>query len=811
MTASQDRRGLRRALLAGGVLLLLAAILGAGVLRTLRARDAQRRAHPVAQGTLAIAGLEGPVTVHRDARGVPHVLAGGERDALIALGFVHAQDRLGAMLWLRQRAHGRAAEVLGAAAVEADRMARTVGFAALARAQLPRLEPFARMALDAYAIGINARIAEITAGEGGAPLAVARLGLALDPWLPEDSLAIFKLHAFALGSSIDAVLLNEELIQALGPVAATRFFPGTGLGDAQAPPPDATARRGRSDPEGALARELGLVGMLPGSSAFALGGAHTQSGGPMLAVDHHLPASLPAWFHLDHVRGGALDVAGATLPGVPVFWGGHNARVAWGAVGTAAVVTDLYKERLEADRPDHYFDGRAWLPLEIRTERLEVRGGDPIELEIRATHHGPLLPGRDPAEALALAWTGARVGEPSGIGSLLDVARARDARELVEALAAHREPVLAVVYADADGAAGLQVAGWIPHRPMSAGLTTLEGRARLQDWSVPVPFDSLPSAQLLDGQGWIVAADASLAPRARAPIDWLWNGGARSARVESLLRGAARDGPIDLRQLARIQTDVGSPRALRIVASILDLLRVSDAPIGPQAAELARILDGWDGAAGEASQGAAAYHVLLEPLARALLPHALDAELWQRYLALPQTDPEALLEELLTEAGAEAAAGGEPARRLARTLHESLREAWLRLSYRLGPNRERWTWGQLHPIRFRPLLGLGSLLSEWSLPPVPYAGTAHTVQAGAYDALDPFEVRMASTVRLAFDTGALDQSLAVLAPGQSEHPGHPHFDDQLAGWLAGRAGLLATGTLLVEETSVARLGLEPVR
>ena len=92
----------------------------------------------------------------------------------------------------------------------------------------------------------------------------------------------------------------------------------------------------------------------------------------------------------------------------------------------------------------------------------------------------------------------------------------------------------------------------------------------------------------------------------------------------------------------------------------------------------------------------------------------------------------------------------------------------------------------------------------------PYPGTANTLRAGPYDPGNPFEVSMASTVRFAFDTGSLDQSLAILAPGQSEHPGHPHFDDQLEDWLEGRAGLLATGPLLVEETSVARLRLEPL-
>ena len=58
--------------------------------------------------------------------------------------------------------------------------------------------------------------------------------------------------------------------------------------------------------------------------------------------------------------------------------------------------------------------------------------------------------------------------------------------------------------------------------------------------------------------------------------------------------------------------------------------------------------------------------------------------------------------------------------------------------------------------------------------------------------------------------GSLDQSLAILTPGQSEHLGHAHHADQLEPWLEGRAALLATGALLVEETSVAVLRLDPL-
>lgn len=804
-------RRLRRIGVVGGAVALIA-IAGVFALRALRERSAELGALPQLAGTLPVEGLDHRVTIYRDARGVPHVEAASERDAWFALGFVHAQDRLAQMLWLRQRAQGRAAEVLGRRALAADRMARTIDFAGLAERQLPHLDAGTRRVLDAYAAGVNARIARIRAGEVAPPLVVERLGLALDPWRAEDSLAVFKLHAWGLGASVDAVLVLDDLIQALGPEAAGRFFPGGDL-DESLPASGKSVRRDTGAPEemDALRRDLGIVGIQPGSSAWVLGGAHTKSGLPIVVVDHHLPTSLPAWLHLDHVRGGDLDVAGVSLPGVPVFWSGHNQRVAWGAVAAGAVVTDLYSETLDPKRPGRYHDGRRWRPLAERVEQIRVRGAEPVQLRVQATLHGPLLPGREGRTPLSVAWTGARTDGPSGIGSLLAVARANGAGELLAALERHHEPAIAVVYADADGAAGMQVAGWIPERSLSPQLQPLPGRARFYDWNAPVPFDALPSARLVDGQGWIVAADASLAPLARARIDWLWSEGARAERIDALLRDAVRKGHVDLRSMAALQNDVVGARVEQVVASIEKLAAAIDAPLGPPAAELLRILREWDGASSEDSQGAAAYHVLLEPLSEALLAKPIGDALWRRYVSLPRTDDETLLAGLLADAAAQVGSGSDRARAVAHVVRESLREAWLRLSYRLGPNRERWTWGRLHRIRFRAFGGLDGLLGDVSVAPHPYPGTAHTVRVGPYDPLAPFAVSMASTARMAFDAGSLGQSLAIVAPGESEHPGSPYFDDQLEPWLEGRTGLLVTGSLLVEETAVARLVLEPYR
>jgi penicillin amidase len=140
----------------------------------------------------------------------------------------------------------------------------------------------------------------------------------------------------------------------------------------------------------------------------------------------------------------------------------------------------------------------------------------------------------------------------------------------------------------------------------------------------------------------------------------------------------------------------------------------------------------------------------------------------------------------------------------------SLGEAWLSLVYRHGPDPRRWAWGPIHALRFRPLLGAGPKIG-----PLAHGGGPHALLAGSY-ALDGaaegrFDVRVAGTARFAIDADSLDLSLVALAPGQSEHAAHPHFDDALVAWSEGRFALLATRQLEVEDRSVARLVLEPVR
>src|SRR5262245_33245024 len=142
---------------------------------------------------MPLCGLPPPAAVRRATPGVPHIEAGTEADAWFALGFVHAQDRLAQMLWLRQVARGRAAESVGRRALPADRLARTLDFAGLARRDVRRLPDRARRVLESFAAGADARLAQIRDGGERPPVDVTRLALPLDVWEPADSLAILKL------------------------------------------------------------------------------------------------------------------------------------------------------------------------------------------------------------------------------------------------------------------------------------------------------------------------------------------------------------------------------------------------------------------------------------------------------------------------------------------------------------------------------------------------------------------------------------------------------------------------------------------
>ena len=836
------------------VLLLLAGAAGvwAFSLRVAGERAA-RGAFPLVAGQLRVEGLAARVQIDRDARGIPHVLADAEADAWFGLGFAHAQDRLAQMLWLRRIALGRAAERIGESGLASDRLARTLGFARLAEAATDDLDPRVASMLGAYAAGVNARIARVQSGRVAAPFVLqpaspllelpgaaqeeeVRAPLDADPWTPVHSLAIGKLVAWSAGASHDRAIVLSDLIERLGSMGARPFFPGGEQELGLAVPLDDPGGPDASPADEVPAVDLLSLASLRGS-AWALSGANTASGAPFVVAELAVGPTAPSLLYEAHVRGGELDTAGVTVPGLPIFWAGRNPELSWAAVPIPVATVDLFKESVKRgpDRPADasgssgeerptllYQNGSRWVQVDERYE--EIRVAPPADdeeprverLRVRETRHGPLVnpvlrDGRSRAP-LALAWTGARPGDP--LVGLLRLAHARDQEAARAALALHAAPPVEVVYADRNGAVGLQVAGWLPQRTLPSGLSPVPGRLRAFDWRSPVEAEALPHLELgTEGAGdaILVSSGTTLEEEISGlHFEWLWRSDARARRVGQLVSKATQAAPIELRAAAEVQRDVSANVDPQLVAALLRLAGKRP-ELSPEGEEVAALLRRWDGQAGTASGGAVAFQLLVGHLLEELLEPAIGRELMDRYLAIPGVDPTSLVESIVVGALRAGRRGSwtDP-EAVSRAVREGLRRTWVSLSYRLGHNRERWTWGRLHAVDFTAFTpGTVPRLAEAPrLGPFPMAGQRDSV-ARSVPELEGFAATRASTFRMAADLASPDRMLTTLAPGQSEHPGHVHYDDGVEAWREGRSSLVVTSRFLLEEAAVERLVLEP--
>jgi penicillin amidase len=235
--------------------------------------------------------------------------------------------------------------------------------------------------------------------------------------------------------------------------------------------------------------------------------------------------------------------------------------------------------------------------------------------------------------------------------------------------------------------------------------------------------------------------------------------------------------------------------------------------LSPEATEVADLLRSWDGMASVESRGAAAFQLLIGHLLEEIILPIAGPDLMDRYLSLPGVEGMDLVQGIVIGAARAGRQGGwADSEIVSAAVRESLRRTWMSLSYRLGHNRERWAWGRLHTITFEPFVGTatGGAFAGLrdALGPFPMAGQTESMARSVPDR-ETFAAGRVATYRMAVDLAASDRMLTTLAPGQSEHPGHPHFDDGVAPWREGRPQLLATSPFLLEEAAVDRLVLEP--
>ncbi|MGH9903281.1 MAG: penicillin acylase family protein, partial [Pyrinomonadaceae bacterium] len=178
--------------------------------------------------TLVVSGEA--VRVYRDEFAVPHIFADTNRGLFEAYGYTVAQDRLWQLELNRRAARGRLAEIFGPAALNSDRLARTVGYTdAELDAQFARLNAEEQEIFNAYVGGINRYLAEVVAADPlKLPFEFHALGFSPAPWTVRDSVAfgVFMVRRFGEigGREVTNQLVLNSLVAIHGQAAGYAVF-----------------------------------------------------------------------------------------------------------------------------------------------------------------------------------------------------------------------------------------------------------------------------------------------------------------------------------------------------------------------------------------------------------------------------------------------------------------------------------------------------------------------------------------------------------------------------------------------------------
>ena len=746
---------------------------------------------PRTSGTLNVDGLEGSVTVRRDAFGIPHVTASTGADAWFGLGFCHAQDRAFQLETLLRAGRGTLSELVGPDTLAMDRFSRRAGFHRAAAAQLEALDPPVRAILEAYTRGINAGLSR---GGRGRPHELALLRRRSTPWTAVDSLASTKLLALGLATNWDMELSRLRVLSLDGPEALRAVDPAYPSWLAATSPPGRPAGETIDRLEEAASGLAALAGAGGGSNNWALSGERTATGRPLVANDPHLPPMLPSVWYLAHLSTDSWALAGATVVGSPAFAAGHNGTAAWGATNGGADSVDLFLEE-----PD--------VQGEVRTERISVRGAGDVVEEVVVTPRGPIvspaLDGDHPSVSMRAVFLEALPIE--GTLRAHDVTSFSEFRERCR-----RWPFanLNLVYADTSGSVGWQFAGLLPVRTAGHGLLPRSGVEAGPGWSGWVDFDDLPWMADPDGGFVATANNKPVADDPDAPFlgaDWM-----DGYRVQRIAEALAERDDWDVDSCLSLQRDELS-LVWRDVREVVLAAPRED----PEARRAVDLLVGWDGVVSVDSAAATLFEVFLADMAvrsaRAKAPRSFEWALGKgtspinpySYIALRQAGHLARLLQARPQGWFDEGWDREVAAALA--------AAVARLESSFGPDTARWAWGRVRTLTLRHPFGERRPFDgAFNLGPIPYGGDTNTVSQASFSPLEPFgDPCYLATMRLVFDVGEWDRSRAVLAGGQSGNPLSPHYADQFSLWRRGETVPLAFSEEAVAGATRTTLRLEP--
>lgn len=736
------------------------------------------------EGQVDLPGLAAPVEVLFDGRGIPQIYAESDADALTALGWLHASERLFQMELLRKVARGEISEIVGPAGLESDVLHRQYGFARRIGMDPPEIEAETRRLIAAYVDGINARIVS----DRTLPPGFVLLGHAPAPWTVDDVLTLAYYQTWYPTTLVqrlaeawrDAARADEDAPDwlerlprwGLPTIPSLSIYRGVDAAPAGLP----------TNPS-SIASKIPALRMTEASNTWVVAPEKSASGEALHASDPHLDytAAPELWYAAGIRSAETLDLVGVTVPGLPFVTMGHNGRIAFAFTVAPVDMFEFYRFALDDQGRPIGPDG----PFGIveREETFAVRDhAEPVRRTVATTRYGIVIDhAGDSIEVLHWAGFDLPVGDLIENGLALN--RAGDFDSFRAAASDMGALSVNWSYSDREGNIGYVQSTPIPLRRHEDFYTTLAGADRRNHWAGFVPPEQRPWA-LNPGQGWLANSNNHAALDAPWPMPGFY----KHLRMRRSAAWLESKPVFNAGDMHAMQMDYTSDRAL----SWKDWL--ADIAAGTGRAALAEELRGWDGVMRADSETAGLFTLWWQYLARHLFEDTALADwhhgrtLLDEWMHLPPEEFE--LAAMPREEAAE------------RALEDALKQP-------------RMPLGAIQTLTIEHPLAAAGILDAWlnlTRGPYPIGGGPGSLNV-TYHSFDEKNIhlhaRAGASMRFVMDWSDPDAFTLNLTLGQSGHPSSPHFDDQLEDFLGGRPWTVPFGREAVEQRAESRLELVP--
>lgn len=745
---------------------------------------------PRLDGTVRAPQLTAEVKVDRDNFGIPTIQAANRLDLAFATGFVHAQDRFFQMDLLRRNSAGELSEIVGKAALEADRKVRVNRFRDVAKRMLTAGTDEDRALIDAYTEGVNAGLASL----GNKPFEYLLLRSEPREWEPEDcGLVMFSMYLDLQGGDFREEarlgLMSDTLPPGMFDFLATRGsewdapVQGEGFATPEVPSAEVFDTRG---PKVALSqltppKSLRLVDQFyPGSNNWAVAGAHTTDGRALVADDMHLGIRMPnIWYRASFVwknaDGQERTMTGASLPGTPAMVVGSNGHIAWGFTNAEGDWVDVILVEVDPNDKDSYLTPDGPKKFEHNEQIIKVSGAPDDKLDVVSTIWGPVVDHDHKDRPRAIRWVAHDTeGVNMGLLRMESIDKLEDALEQANLSGS---PAQNFVIADDQGRIAWTIIGRIPKRVGYDGRlpsSWADGSHRWDGYLAPAEYPRIINPE--GGRIWTANARVVSGEMLSKLGDGGYDLGARAKQIRDDLMETEKATEDDM---LRIQLDDRAVFLERWQQLLLDTLSSEAVADNPQRQQLRKLVDDWGGHASVNSVGFRAVREfrrkIMAQLSELLMspckaadeklqvgaPKRFEGPIWRLVTEKPDhfLDPRFKSWHELLLAAADSVIADATKDKLPLT---------------------EYTWGNFNTTKIRhPLSVAVPVLSAWlDMPQQPLAGDTENmprIQGPAVGA----------SQRMAVSPGHEADGYFIMPGGQSGHPLSPHYQDIHASWCEG--------------------------